>query len=55
MFRSSGDTPGWDSLAGYADVKQEIEDTLILPLRHPVSGTVNVFCDKGTSWFQQEA
>ena len=37
VSRSSGDTPGWDSLAGYADVKQEIEDTLILPLRHPVS------------------
>ncbi|CAN0138878.1 unnamed protein product, partial [Hapterophycus canaliculatus] len=30
-----GETPEWDSLAGYADVKQEIEDTLILPLRHP--------------------
>ncbi|CAM9974514.1 unnamed protein product, partial [Ectocarpus fasciculatus] len=35
FFRTSGGNPGWDSLAGYADVKQEIEDTLILPLRHP--------------------
>ncbi|CBN79434.1 conserved unknown protein [Ectocarpus siliculosus] len=33
--KATGETPGWDSLAGYADVKQEIEDTLILPLRHP--------------------
>lgn len=25
----------WDALAGYSDVKQRIEDTLTLPLRHP--------------------
>lgn len=25
----------WDSLAGYQDVKQRIENTLILPLKHP--------------------
>lgn len=37
-FRTTGETPGWDSLAGYSKVKQEIEDTLVLPLRHPVSG-----------------
>lgn len=37
VARASGDAPGWDSLAGYDDVKQEIEDTLVMPLRHPVS------------------
>ncbi|CAM9515003.1 unnamed protein product [Ascophyllum nodosum] len=33
--KSTGEAPGWDSLAGYVDVKQEIEDTLVMPLRHP--------------------
>lgn len=33
--KGAQDAPGWDSLVGYADVKQEIEDTLVMPLRHP--------------------
>lgn len=36
QYRGAQDAPGWDSLVGYADVKQEIEDTLVMPLRHPV-------------------
>ncbi|CAM9533814.1 unnamed protein product [Sphacelaria rigidula] len=39
--RGSQDAPGWDSLAGYAGVKQEIEDTLVMPLRHPVRDLVH--------------
>ncbi len=26
---------GWDDIAGYEDVKQEIKDTVLLPLQHP--------------------
>eukprot|EP00903_Cladosiphon_okamuranus_P011315 g10667.t2 len=33
--KTSGERLGWHSLAGYATVKQEIEDTVLLPLRHP--------------------
>ncbi|CAM9200015.1 unnamed protein product [Choristocarpus tenellus] len=31
----SGEALGWDTLAGYADVKREIEDTVVMPLQHP--------------------
>ncbi|CAM9953712.1 unnamed protein product, partial [Discosporangium mesarthrocarpum] len=34
--RGSRAALGWDSLAGYEGVKREIEDTVVMPLQHPV-------------------
>lgn len=35
VFSGEGSDLGWDALAGYDDVKERIENTLTLPLKHP--------------------
>lgn len=41
----SADIPGWDALAGYTEVKQDIEDTLVMPLQYPVG-----FEERDSDW-----